>query len=115
MRREVGHPGITELEVVASMHARKLRLFELGEAIIVLPGGLGTLDETVEVLGWRGLGTHAKRVMLVDVNGYWQPFVRLIAQAIDFGFAPDVPPDLIEVASTPDEALARLRGSVAGD
>lgn len=112
-QREVGHPGVARLEIVASMHARKLRLFELGDAILVLPGGLGTLDETLEVLGWRGLGTHAKRVILIDVNGYWQPLVKLIAQAVDFGFAPDVPPDLIEVAATPEDALARLLATAA--
>lgn len=115
MQREVGHPGCSELEIVASMHARKLRLFELADAILVLPGGLGTLDETIEVLGWHGLGTHAKRVILIDVNGYWQPLVRLLAHAIGHGFVTGPLSDFIEVVATPEAALARLRGEAVAD
>ena len=110
IQREVGHPGVTRLEIVASMHARKLRLFELAEAIVVLPGGLGTLDETLEVMGWRGLGTHAKRMLLVDTGGYWQPLLRLMDRVAEAGFGPPGLVELLEAVPTPEAALSRLTG-----
>ena len=66
---EVGHQGVTRLEVVDSMHVRKMRMFELSDAFCSLPGGLGTLDETFEIMTWRQLGLHDKPITALDIGG----------------------------------------------
>ena len=89
MREEKGLAGLSELEIVDSMHERKERMFALADAFIVLPGGLGTLDETFEVLTWKQLGLHKKPIVLVDAGGYWQRLRALIQHLVDEGFAPE--------------------------
>ncbi|MEE9141059.1 MAG: TIGR00730 family Rossman fold protein [Alphaproteobacteria bacterium] len=84
---EVAHPDVTELVVVDSMHARKQKMFELADAFAVLPGGLGTLDETLEIITWKQLNIHDKPIVLVDVEGYWAPLRGLIDKLVDEGFA----------------------------
>ncbi|HYM31096.1 MAG TPA: TIGR00730 family Rossman fold protein [Candidatus Cybelea sp.] len=84
---EVGHTGLTELRIVQSMHFRKNMMFELADAFAILPGGLGTLDETFEIVTWRQLGLHDKPIVLVDNAGYWSPLLKLIDHTIAAGFA----------------------------
>ncbi len=86
--RELGHRGLTALHVVGSMHERKQKMFELSDAFVALPGGIGTLDETIEVLTWKQLGFHDKPVVLLDLEGYWAPFLALMDHVIANGFAP---------------------------
>lgn len=86
--REVGHHGVSELQVVGSMHERKQRMFEMSDAFAVLPGGLGTLDEFFEIITWKQLSLHDKPVVVLNVAGYWQKLIALIDHAIDSGFAP---------------------------
>jgi uncharacterized protein (TIGR00730 family) len=86
--QEVGHHGVSELQVVGSMHERKQRMFEMSDAFAVLPGGLGTLDEFFEIITWKQLSLHDKPVIVLDVAGYWAPLTVLIDHAIDCGFAP---------------------------
>lgn len=83
---EVGHEGVTRLEVVESMHVRKMRMFDLSDAFCSLPGGLGTLDETFEIMTWRQLGLHDKPVIALDINGYWGPLRDLLAHQQQEGF-----------------------------
>ncbi len=85
--REVAHRGATELIVVGGMHERKRRMFELADAFAVLPGGLGTLDETLEIITWRQLGLHDKPLVLVDDGGYWAPLRGLLEHIVERGFA----------------------------
>lgn len=87
MRREVGNPDLTELIVVDSMHERKRRMFELADAFAVLPGGLGSLDEAIEIITWRQLGLHSKPIAVLSVEDYWASFEMLMEQAIAQGFA----------------------------
>jgi len=84
---EVGHSGITELKVVDNMHTRKKLMFDLSDAFAVLPGGFGTLDELFEIITWRMLSLHDKPIVVVNVDGYWDPFDRLIDHLIEHGFA----------------------------
>ena len=86
--QEVGHHGVSELQIVGSMHERKQRMFEMSDAFAVLPGGLGTLDETFEIITWKQLSLHDKPVIILDVAGYWAPLIALIDHALDSGFAP---------------------------
>ncbi len=85
--REIAHQHVTNLVVVDSMHERKLKMFQLADAFAVLPGGLGTLDETLEIITWRQLGLHDKPIVLVDNDGYWAPLRRLVDHLIATGFA----------------------------
>nr|WP_272475831.1 TIGR00730 family Rossman fold protein [Baekduia alba] len=76
--REVGHTGVTDLRVVENMHERKMLMADLADAFLVLPGGIGTLEEVVEMLSWSQLGLHRKPVGLLDVDGFWGPLVALL-------------------------------------
>ena len=87
LHREAGHPDLTETVVVETMQERKLQMFERSEAIVVLPGGLGTLEEFFEVLSWRTLGLHTKPIVIVDQGGYWQPLAALLRSVVEGGFA----------------------------
>ncbi len=87
LQREAGHPALTETVVVETMHERKLQMFERSEAFVVLPGGIGTLEEFFEVLSWRTLGLHNKPIVIIDQGGYWQPLAALLRGVVEGGFA----------------------------
>jgi uncharacterized protein (TIGR00730 family) len=83
---EIGHPGLTRLEVVDGMHARKARMAELADAFIALPGGLGTLEELFEVWTWGQLGYHAKPLGLFEVNGFYAKLSAFLDHLMNEGF-----------------------------
>jgi hypothetical protein len=87
LQREAGHPALTETIVVDTMHQRKLQMFERSDAFVVLPGGVGTLEELFEVLSWRTLGLHTKPIVIVDQGGYWDPLAALLRSVVEGGFA----------------------------
>jgi uncharacterized protein (TIGR00730 family) len=87
LQREAGHLRLTETLVVETMHERKLEMFERAEAFVVLPGGIGTLEELFEVLSWRTLGLHTKPIVIVDQNGYWESLAALLRAVVEGGFA----------------------------
>jgi uncharacterized protein (TIGR00730 family) len=84
--REVGHHGVTDLRVVENMHERKMLMAELADAFLVLPGGIGTLEEVVEMLSWSQLGLHRKPIGLLDVEGFWAPLTALLDHMTEQGF-----------------------------
>lgn len=107
IRQEVANNRLTRLEVVESMHERKQRMFELADAFVALPGGVGTLDETIEVITWRQLGLHDKPIVIVDQDGYWQPLELLMRHVVQKGFAAPalhglytIVPDISDVLNT---------------
>jgi len=108
-RREVGMHDITELIIVDSMHARKKKMFDLSDAFVVLPGGVGTLDETIEMITWAQLHIHRKPIVIVDGDGYWQKFIELLAHVIEEGFAPQRTADMYSVVDNIDHTLPRIR------
>lgn len=114
MRREVGNPELTELVVVDSMHARKRRMFELSDAFAVLPGGLGTLDETIEIITWRQLGLHDKPIGVLSVRDYWASLERLVDGVIDQEFADARLRALYSVAGDAKSLLDSLETEAAG-
>jgi uncharacterized protein (TIGR00730 family) len=87
LQREAGHPALSETVVVETMHERKLQMFERSDAFVVLPGGIGTLEELFEVLSWRTLGLHTKPIVIIDQGGYWQPLAALLRGVVEGGFA----------------------------
>lgn len=86
MEWEVGHRGLTRLEVVDSMHERKARMFELSDGFVALPGGFGTLDEMFEMLTWRQLGLGQKPCAFLDVAGFWSPLMAMLDRMVDQRF-----------------------------
>jgi uncharacterized protein (TIGR00730 family) len=106
---EVVHTGLTELRVVATMHDRKRVMFEFADAFAVLPGGIGTLDETIEILSWKQLALHDKPLVLIDVGGFWNRLRSLVDGLVAEGFAEPEHARLLTMASSIDEALGALR------
>jgi uncharacterized protein (TIGR00730 family) len=86
LAREVGHRGLSDLRVVANMHERKALMADLADAFVAAPGGVGTLEELVEVYTWSQLGIHAKPVGLLDTNGYWEPLAAWLDHAVEQRF-----------------------------
>ena len=86
LQAEVAHLGLSELEVVATMHERKARMADLADGFVVLPGGIGTVDEFAEMLTWNQLGIVAKPVVLLDVDGYWRSMLEWMDEAVRAGF-----------------------------
>ncbi len=112
-RVERPYPDLAELEVTTSMHTRKTRMFELADAFITLSGGLGTLDETVEIITWRQLGLHEKPVIILDIAGWAQPLLGLIESLIAQGFVHESNRRLYTVAADVPAALAVLKTAPA--
>jgi hypothetical protein len=105
---EVAADRLTRLEVVSSLHERKARMAELGDAFVALPGGLGTLEELTEALTWRQLGLHAKPVVLLDRAGFWAPLLALLDAQVSGGFVRPASRASIQHASSPSDLLTAL-------
>jgi uncharacterized protein (TIGR00730 family) len=103
--REIAHRGLTELRVVESMHERKAIMAELADGFIALPGGLGTFEETLEILTWSQLGIHRKPVGVLNVSGYYDGLLKLLASAVREGFAKREYVGLLLFADTPADLL----------
>jgi uncharacterized protein (TIGR00730 family) len=86
LEMEVAHQTLTELIVVENMHQRKMMMFDRSEAFVILPGGLGTLDEAFEILTWKQLGLHRKPIVVANINGYWDGLLALVRHGVDEGF-----------------------------
>lgn len=111
---EVGHRRVTEFVVVGSMHERKQKMFELSDGFVVLPGGLGTLDEAIEIITWRQLHLHDKPIAIVDIAGYWKELLALIDHVIERKFAnPDIL-DLFTVVARPEDVIDALAQAPSG-
>ena len=113
LESELPSSNMTELVVVDSMHERKKQMFDRADGFVALPGGLGTLDETMEIVTWRQLGFHDKPIVLANVRGYWDPLLTLFDHVVTAGFAqPDVH-DLYTVAHSVDGIFERLTTGAA--
>ena len=107
---EIAHDTLTRLEITDSMHARKRRMFELADAFVALPGGIGTLEETIEILTWRQLGLHAKPILICNVAGSAAGLVGAIEGAIACGFAATSLREAYAVVEGVPAVLTRLAG-----
>ncbi|MGD9864016.1 MAG: TIGR00730 family Rossman fold protein [Pseudodonghicola sp.] len=113
VRREVGKTDLTRYVVTQTMHERKKVMFMNADAVVVLPGGAGSLDELFEVLTWRQLSLHDKPIVILNTQGYWQPLRALVDHIIDQGFADPSLAGFLSWADTPDEAMELLRAALA--
>jgi uncharacterized protein (TIGR00730 family) len=108
MERELGHPGLDELQVVDTMHQRKQMMAERSDAFLALPGGIGTFEELFEVWTWRQLGYHDKPVGLLNTEGYYDTLLRFLQESVDRGFVPAAQHQLLQVSADPADLLDRL-------
>ncbi len=110
MQKEVGHKGLTQLEVVGSMHERKRRMADLADAFVALPGGWGTLDELAEILTWRQLGLVKAPVAILNTNHYFDTLLKQMEVMVIEGFLSAQNFADVLVADTP-ETLLTLMGA----
>ena len=105
---EVAHEGLTELRVVETMHERKATMEKLSDGFIVLPGGVGTLEETIEVISWIYLGVIQKPIGLINQDGYYDPLLSLFKHSAEEGFMSDSFERLFVVGNDPEDVLSRM-------
>lgn len=113
MDMEVGKTDLTTFVITETMHERKKVMLMNSDAVVVMPGGAGSLDEFFEVLTWRQLGLHDKPIILLDVNGYWQPLRGLLTHIVDSGFADASLLDFVQTGGSSDDVMALLRRALS--
>lgn len=106
---EVGKTDLTSYVVTETMHERKKVMFMNCDAVVVLPGGAGSLDELFEALTWRQLGLHNKPVLLMNTNGYWDPLIHLLQHVTQAGFADDSLHGFYQVVANPEGCREALK------
>ena len=109
LEAEVGKTDINNFVVTQNMHERKKVMFMNSDAIIILPGGAGTLDEFFEVLTWAQLKLHNKPIIILNVSGFWDPLIELINHLVENGFADQSLNKLFKVVSSPGETIEALK------
>jgi uncharacterized protein (TIGR00730 family) len=105
---ELAHKQLTEMHVVETMHIRKAKMVELAEAFVALPGGFGTFEELFEMLTWAQVGLHSKPVGILNIQGYFDPLLRLIEHAQEQGFLYSEHRSLLVTESDPDRLIQAL-------
>lgn len=110
---EVGKTDLTRYVVTETMHERKKVMFMNADAVVVLPGGAGSLDELFEALTWRQLGLHSKPIVVLNTEGYWTPLRVLMDHMIDQGFADASLGEFVTWADTPEAVMAALRAALS--
>ena len=111
--KEVGHTGLTELHVVATMHERKTLMFERAHAFVALAGGIGTFEELFEIWTWSQLGVHHKPFGLLNTDGYYDPLIAMLDRMVGQGFLSPAVRDLLHIGTDPAELLARLHAAAS--
>jgi len=109
---EIGKTDLTRYVVTENMHERKKVMFMNSDAIVVLPGGAGSLDEFFEVLTWRQLGLHKKQIYLLNTDDYWSPLMSLLEHVIAQGFADDSLLGFVQPVDTVQTLTARLHDAL---
>jgi len=106
---EIGQKGLKELHVVPNMHIRKRQMFDVSDSFVSLPGSIGTLDETIEVITWKQLNLHDKPIIIVNADGYWTPFLDMLDNIIDEEFCTPETRDLFHVVDSVDDVLDAIK------
>jgi uncharacterized protein (TIGR00730 family) len=99
MLKEVAHPALSELHVVKDMHERKKMMYDISDAFLIFPGGMGTLDELFEILTWKQLGIHHKPVAILNINGYFDHLIKFLDHAVSLGLIKATDRNLLFVSS----------------
>jgi hypothetical protein len=109
--RESAHRGLTELQVVSTMHEREQRMFDLADAFVAFPGGFGTMEEIIEMLTWKQLGIHGKPIVIANIGGYFDPLLQQFEVAIRARYARAEDRILYAVAENTKAILTLLEGA----
>ncbi len=112
VQAERGHKGLTRLHVVQTMHERKAMMADMSDGFLTLPGGFGTFDELFEIVTWAQLGFHAKPICVLNVEGFYSPLTAFLDSVVAGGFVLPRFRALVELATTPESALERMRAHV---
>jgi hypothetical protein len=112
---EIAHNTLTELHVVPGMHERKAMMAERSSAFLTLPGGIGTYEEFFETLTWAAIGLHKKPIGLLNVEGYFDPLLRMLDHAVTEGFVKASHLNLLHVSSNPEYLATELLRSAPHD
>lgn len=107
--KEIAHKKLTELILVETMHERKMKMDELCDGVIVLPGGYGTLEEFFEMITWAQLGLHKKPVAVLNINGFYDDLIRLVQIMVDKGFLKKANQDMLLISSSIDDLLQKMK------
>lgn len=110
--KEIGHSGVTELIAVDNMHQRKMKMNDLSEAIIALPGGYGTLEELFEMVTWAQLGLHKKPVGLLNINGFYDHLIAFVNNMVEVGLLNKQNQEMLLVADNIEELLAKMNNYI---
>ena len=102
------HLGLTQLVQTETMHERKQQMAQMSDGVIALPGGCGTLEELLEIITWKQLGLYLKPIVILNINGYFDPLIEMLHRAIDEHFMRKEHADIWRVATTPQEAIEQL-------
>jgi uncharacterized protein (TIGR00730 family) len=113
MGKEIAHQGLTELITSATMHERKVKMHELSDGAIALPGGFGTMDELFELLTWGQLGLHAKPVALLNIGGFYDPLIEQLSRMTRSGFMKEENRTMLLVGTTIDSILSQMESYTA--
>ena len=109
------HKGLTDLEIVDTMHERKLRMMQLSDAAVALPGGCGTLEELFEVITWKQLGLYLKPIVIVNVENFYTPLLNYLEQLIDGQFMRPIHRDIWTVIDSPEDIMQAFKGAKPWD
>lgn len=115
LKLEVRHNQLTELHVVDNMHTRKMMMAEKADAFVIMPGGLGTLDEAFEIMTWKYLGVHNKPVIIANIDGYWDPLIALIQHMYQHKFVREEHMNTYIEAKSVAEVMAILTSTEKSD
>ena len=115
MEIELSHPDLSELVVVDDMHTRKRVMFERADAFVVLPGGLGTLDEAMEIITWRQLARHDKPDIALNVAGYWEALRAVVDNVVRHGFGDPDATGLFSVVETVEDLFSAIEAQGGGN
>lgn len=109
MKWEVGKTDLTTFIITETMHERKKVMLMNADAVVILPGGAGSLDEVFEALTWRQLGLHDKPIFVLNTHGYWDPLLQMLHHIIGQGFADASLLDFVDIATTPSDLESALK------
>ena len=111
--KEIAHLHLTELIIVDSMHERKLKMNELCDGVIALPGGFGTLEELFEMITWAQLGLHTKPIAVLNINGFYDPLLMMLQTMVDNGLLKEINQKMLLTSDTIDDLLLQMKNYTA--
>lgn len=108
VQKEISHEGITELKIVSTLHQRKQAMADLADAFILLPGGVGSLEEFFEIWTWAQLGLHMKPMGILNIDGFYDELLAMCEKLVEHEFVKKIHHDIIQIAEKPEDLIGKL-------